>query len=300
MSAVATSTVRSTIAMDTAISVEALGDVDPAQLERALGWFHEVETHCTRFDAVSELSRLCARPGVSVVVSDLLFRAVEFALAVAEESSGAFDPTIGGALQRRGFDRNYRTGGQIAAAAADPAATFRDVYLDPASHAITLLRPLSLDLGAVAKGLAIDLAAAELAGLTNFAISAGGDLRLAGHNADGAPWQVGIRNPAAPTELMTVLSISDAAVCTSAGNERPAPDGGNHITDPATGESPASALSVTVVAPTAMVADAFATAAFVLGPRAGLAFLERNGAEGLIATPTLDIHTTSGFARFLA
>ena len=130
--------------------------------------------------------QLAAQVGVPVPVSAILFEAVQFALAVAEESGGAFDPTVGYAMETRGFNREYRTG-QTIRTDLEPAGpvSYRDVRLDPDRKTITLLRPLILDLGAVAKGLAIDLAARELRPFENFAIDAGGDLYLGGCNPNG-------------------------------------------------------------------------------------------------------------------
>ena len=172
-------------------------------VERAFAWFDRVEECCTRFDSGSEVMRLAAQAGVPVPVSTLLYEAVQFALAVAEESGGAFDPTVGYAMETRGFDREYRSGRQIRTALdcgrtsldCGRSVSYRDVRLDPERKTITLLRPLVIDLGAVAKGLAVDLAARELSPFENFAINAGGDLYLGGRNPDSEPWSIGIRHP---------------------------------------------------------------------------------------------------------
>ena len=249
-------------------------------VERALGWCTHVETVCTRFDANSELRRLSTRVGEGVAVSDLLFEAVQFALAVADASDGAFDPTVGHRLEARGFDREHRTGNVTRSGinAADDVS-YRDVTLDANARTITLHRPLLLDLGAVAKGLAIDMAARELAPFADFAIDAGGDLFLGGHNADGTAWSVGVRNPHDTTQLLDTVHVTDMAVCTSGDYERP-----GHMVNTRHGDPPAMLASVTVVAPSAMVADAMSTAAFVLGPTAGIAFLERHHVRGLLVT----------------
>jgi thiamine biosynthesis lipoprotein len=285
-------------------SRDSAGDEEAAgRVERALEWFQRVEACCTRFDPASELMRLSTQIGAAVPVSAMLYEVVQFALAVAGETGGAFDPTVGREMETRGFNREHRTQQVIrtALAAAD-GVSYRDVALDAAHRTITLRRPLILDLGAVAKGFAIDMAARELGPLGNFAINAGGDLYLGGHNPSGAPWSIGIRHPRRPDRLIESLSISDAAVCTSGDYERPAADArqGHHLLDPRTGASPDAVASVTVVAPTAMAADALATAAFVLGPREGLRLLERQGVEGLIVEPTLERHETRGMARAYA
>ena len=180
--------------------------------------------------------------------------------------------------------------------------TFRDVDLDPDRCTITLRRPLLLDLGAVAKGLAIDLAGQELAPLGRCMIDAGGDIAVRGLNPAGTLWQIGIRHPRQDDALLTTLRLTDAAVCTSGDYERPAtpPAVGHHILDPRSGRSPEAVASVTVIAPTAMAADALGTAAFILGPRRGLRFLARQGVAGLIVTPDLVTHATPDFARYRA
>jgi thiamine biosynthesis lipoprotein len=293
--------------MGTIVTVDVVGDGDgpasgasrDAAIDRAFGWFHEVERLCNRFDPGSELRQLTARPGTVAHASQMLFAALEFALAVAEDTGGAFDPTVGRRMEARGFNRDYRTGAAIAASdVPDDAVSYRDVHLDRANRAVRVEKPLLLDLGAVAKGLAIDLAAQELAPFEHFAIDAGGDLYFAGRNAAGERWTVGIRHPRRDREAIEVLRISDSAVCTSGDYERPSPSAtGHHILDPRSGASPGAVVSATVVAPTAMLADALATAAFVMGPADGLKLLERQGVEGLLFSAALERFATPGLGQ---
>lgn len=268
--------------------------------ERAFTWLHRVEQCCNRFDETSEARQLSRSTGVATPVSPMLFEAVQFALALAEDTGGAFDPTIGRLMERRGFNRDYRTGMAISSDVdAAPAVTYRDVVLDAEARTIALRRPLVLDLGAVAKGLAIDMAARELAPFEHFAVDAGGDLYLGGRNEDDEPWSVGIRHPREDGTLLDVLKVSNAAVCTSGDYERQGsvPGAGHHIVDPRTGQAADRAISATVLAPTAMLADGLATAAFVLGPVEGLQLLERHGLEGMIVSGTMARHATAGYAR---
>lgn len=267
-----------------------------AAVARAKDWFRSVELACTRFDATSELRRLCETAHVVTPVSELLFEATQFALAVADASGGAFDPTVGARMESRGFDRDYRTGTQSrSAVVTNSTATYRDVELDVAKQTITLHKPLLLDLGAVAKGLAIDLAARELAELQHFMVDAGGDLFVSGRNADGESWRVGIRHPREADALLQTINVDGGAVCTSGDYERTGSDGQHHLLDARTHETAATLVSVTVLAPSAMVADALATAAFALGPTAGLTFLENHHVEALLVTPSLERFTTSGW-----
>ena len=286
--------------MDTTVTAEVVGPVEDLQaaeaLERAFGWFAEVEARCSRFDAASELRQLALRPGEAVRVSPLLCSTVAFALAVAKASFGAFDPTLGARMEERGLDRDYRTR-QPASSGVRPedGVSWRDVAVDPDVSLITLRRPLLLDLGAVAKGLAIDLALRELAGFPGAAVDAGGDIAVHGLNAEGGPWRIGIRHPRTPGAVFTRVCLGEGAVCTSGDYERRAPAGGSHILDPRTGEAAETVASCTVVAPSAMLADALGTAATVLGPRRGISWLRDQGVEGLILTPALNRHATPGF-----
>jgi thiamine biosynthesis lipoprotein len=284
-----------TIAMDTVISIVVVSDRDAAQvqaaLRRALNWFAVVEQACSRFDPNSELRQLLARIGEPVQVSPVLFESVRFAVHLACATGGAFDPTVGRRLEQHGFNRHYVTGEVLNSQNADAAASFRDIRFGT-GRTITLRRPLVLDLGAVAKGLAIDLASCELLAFDNFCVEAGGDLFAAGHNAEGHPWQIGVQDPLDPDALATTLDISDRAVCTSGTYERRTADGsGHHLLDPRTGEPVAGLASVTVIAPTAMAADGLATA--------GVSFLATLG-KHLFSTERWHIFNPAALALLVA
>lgn len=297
-----TSTVMGTVVTMEVISSESSADQAKRQasLARAFEWFHRIEASCTRFDPDSELLRLSASVGEATEASPVLFEAVRFALAVAADTAGAFDPTIGHLMESRGFDREYRTGRAVRTEVGDATdVTYRDVEVDVDRRTVRLRRPLVLDLGAVAKGMAIDMAAAELREFGNFAIDAGGDLYVAGTNRRGEPWTIGLRHPRRLDEVIESIVVSDTAVCTSGDYLRrmPGHPDGHHILVPQTGQSATGVASVTVIAPTAMLADALATAAFVLGPVEGIRLLERHGVEGVMLSPDLDRFATQGMGR---
>jgi thiamine biosynthesis lipoprotein len=297
--------VQTRVFMDTPVAIElSAPGRDAGELaERtdcAFDWFAEVEHRCSRFDEASELRSLSRRVGEPISISVLLFSALDLSLKVAHLTGGALDPAIGRAMEQAGFNTNYQTGEQVTSPlSADTFGTYRDILLDEDAHTVTLLRPLALDLGAVAKGLAIDLAARELSGLPGFVINAGGDILACGLNPDGEPWRIGIRHPRRPAELLTSLRVTNAAVCTSGDYERPRAAGdGHHILNPASGSSAGLAVSVTVIAPTAVVADALSTAVFVLGAEAGVDLLNRQQVDGLIVGPDLNVVATAGMERY--
>lgn len=282
--------------MGTVVAIQVEGPGADQAVDRAFGWFHAIEERCSRFDEGSELMQLTKRVGEAVPVSEILFEAVQFALGMAEESDGAFDPTVGRAMEGIGFNREHRTGKIVRTGVVDEEVTYRDVLLDRLRRTIKLRRPLILDLGAVAKGLAVDAAARELRPFRDFAIDAGGDFYFGGHDPSGAAWPVGIRHPCRDGALIEVLRVSDQAVCTSGDYERRidgSPDR-HHLLDPRTQGTSRSLASATVLAPTALLADALSTAAFVLGPIKGLQLIAGAGAEGLLVTPDLERYETAG------
>jgi thiamine biosynthesis lipoprotein len=296
------------LAMDTVVSLAVVTAGAEAEakerMAHAFATFAAVERICSRFDGESEVARLSRTVGVPVPVSSLLFEAIRFAWQVAEATGGAFDPTVGQQLQALGFTHNYLTG-ERPEAGGDPAdagdgadsgapVSYRDLVLDEVEHTVLLRRPLVIDLGAVAKGLAVDLAARDLAGCEGFVIDAGGDIYAGGCSESGVPWAIGIQDPQRPGGTVTTLRLSDAAVCTSGSYERPSPakTGAHHLVDPRTGGSPSDLLSCTVIAPFAMMADAFSTAAFVLGRERGAALLAEAGLRGLFIDRAGVLHAT--------
>ncbi len=98
--------------MDTFVTIEIPGyDADDEAVEPAFEWFRHIESRCSRFDPQSELRQLTQRIGETVAASPTLFEAVRFSLAVAEETGGAFDPTIGHTMELHGFNTQYQASG---------------------------------------------------------------------------------------------------------------------------------------------------------------------------------------------
>jgi thiamine biosynthesis lipoprotein len=190
-------------------------------------------------------------------------------------------------MEQLGFNTNYKTLEVIHTDVDARTVSYRDVKLDRKARTVLLRRPLILDLNAVAKGLAIDLAARELQDFPGVCVEAGGDVFVRGHNAQSEAWVIGIQHPRAPGILAETLHITDAGVCTSGDYERRAGSdmSAGHILDARTRRPAGDLASVTVVAPTAMAADGLSTAAMILGRERGLQFLEEQGVGGLLIAP---------------
>ncbi|NNJ13212.1 FAD:protein FMN transferase [Chloroflexales bacterium ZM16-3] len=153
------------------------------------------------------------------------------------------------------------------------------------------------DPAGIVKGWAIANAAdiLRLAGCANFYVDAGGDIEAAGHNDEGLPWRVGIRNPFDIRQIVKVLEISGCGVATSGTYIR-----GQHVYDPyAPGRPIDEILSLTVVGPNVYEADRFATAAFAMGRR-GILFIEQlAGFEGYLIDAGGQATLTTGFGRYV-
>jgi thiamine biosynthesis lipoprotein len=153
------------------------------------------------------------------------------------------------------------------------------------------------DPAGIVKGWAIANAADILrrAGCAHFYVDAGGDIEAVGHNDEGQPWRVGIRNPFNIRQIVKVLAISGCGVATSGTYIR-----GQHVYDPhAPGRPIDEIVSLTVVGPNVYEADRFATAAFAMGRR-GILFIEQlAGFEGYMIDAGGQATLTSGFGRYV-
>jgi thiamine biosynthesis lipoprotein len=153
-----------------------------------------------------------------------------------------------------------------------------------------------LDPSGLVKGWAINNAAQLLKkrGLKNFYIEAGGDVQANGHNADGQPWSVGIRNPFNKDEIVKVLRVTTEGVATSGTYLR-----GQHIYDPVNNIAEITDVaSLTVIGPNIYDADRFATAAFAMG-KPGIGFIEKlAGYEAYLVGSDRLATLTSGFGRY--
>ncbi|GJF22795.1 FAD:protein FMN transferase [Streptomyces sp. HO565] len=158
-----------------------------------------------------------------------------------------------------------------------------------------------LDPTGIVKGWAVERAARLVAGAgaSGVSVNGGGDVQMLGTPGAGRPWRVGVADPLRPRGLAAVVSAAGArelAVATSGTAER-----GAHIVDPRTGRSAVTDLvAVTVVAPRLTWADCWATAAFAMGSREGLRWLESlDGVEGLLMTAGDEVRCTRGLAGWL-
>jgi FAD:protein FMN transferase len=231
-----------------------------------------IDLACSRFRDDSELSRANAAAGREVTVSALFAEALQTAFRAAELTDGTVDPTVGPAVSALGYDRTFasvRPEDPGPATVVRPAG-WRSVRWDPAERRLRLPVGAGLDLGATAKALCADRAAARAARATGCGVlvSLGGDLSVAGEPPEQG-WRVEIAddhaapsNPDAP-----VVALRDGGLATSGVTTRTWRRAGrtlHHIVDPATGDVPPSVWrTVSVAAASCVDANTAATAAIV-------------------------------------
>jgi FAD:protein FMN transferase len=234
---------------------------------------------CSRFRADSELSRLNARAGRRTQVGALLLEAVAAALRAARLTDGAVDPTIGAALVRAGYDRDFdaiESCGRPLRLVRAPG--WRVLEVNREARTVRIPAGVVLDLGATAKALAADRAARTAARATGSAVlvNLGGDLATAGPPPDeGWVVRVADHHRASAGENVRVRSGALATSSTAVRRWRRGATTVHHILDPATGAPAAGPWrTVSVAAASCVDANTAATAAIVRGESAR-AWLER-------------------------
>ncbi len=246
----------------TTISIDVQDDVAPEVLDDLFAWFGRVDALFSTWRDDTEIMRIGRGELAVPDASDDVRVVLDLAEHLRLESNGAFDITVG-------------------ARAHVPA------------------RPglAPLDPSGIVKGWAVERAGEMLAaaGASCFFINAGGDVVVRGR-PDNAPngWRVGIQHPWERGLVAAVLEVVDRGIATSGLYER-----GDHVLDPRTGLPATSLASVTVVGPDLAIADAYATAAVVLGPGEGMRWIaSRVGYEGMAITDSRAVLLTPGFDRY--
>lgn len=254
----------------------------------------------SRFDPESELSRLNAASGEPVVVSSRMFQAVEAAIEAAQLTGGLFNPLVLPALVAYGYDRTFEeleVDSATSPRSYKPAAV-EEMRVDAGQRAIQLPRDSALDLGGIAKGLYADELAGRLAEWQGGIVSAGGDMRVWGEGPDDGGWAVGVEDPGFSEDDIALVLLSDGGVATSGTNRRQWRRGGapaHHLIDPRSG-APAAAIdrTVTIIAPTAVLAEIGSTAYFIDPKNGGSDTLS----EHLWAMIAVDLHQLISFVEF--
>ena len=260
----------------------------------------------------SDLTRYNRAPAGSwQTLPDDFFRVIDCALEVAAASDGAFDPTVGALVSAWGFGAQARARAVPDDAALERArerSGWRRLRLDRDARALWQPGGLALDLSAIAKGYGVDAVVAALRanGIGAALVDVGGELRGYGRKPDGAPWRVLVESGELDEGVPCVVALDDAAIATSgpywqryevAGIEH------SHTIDPRSGRPVADPpAAASVIAASAMLADAWSTALGVMGLDAGAAFAATTGLAARLLPRGVDAdpRTSPAFQAHLA
>jgi FAD:protein FMN transferase len=272
-------TPRSFRAIGTTATVVVL---DPSRANRAeillRAEIDAIDRACSRFRPDSELEYVHTHSGRAVVVSPLLFEALEVALAVAERTHGAVDPTVGNAMSALGYDRDFDQVGDQALLlpqALGPVVGYSHIHLERRTRTVRIPRGVRLDLGSSAKALVADRSAARIAERLSggVLVSIGGDVAVAGAAPLGG-WPIGIAvdSSTEAEDVDQVVAIGHGGLASSSTQVRTWQRGDqllHHIVDPSTGSCAASYWKlVSATGASCVDANALSTAAVVWGDQA--------------------------------
>ncbi|MEP7178932.1 MAG: FAD:protein FMN transferase [Pseudonocardiales bacterium] len=267
-------------AMASTVTIRLAPDAPSPQemIGRARAVFGDVEQQCTRFDRDSPLMQANAAGEAWHVVPRYCFAALSEAASAHQVTDAIFDPRVLRALLELGYDRSlpFAAGDVELGARSVPVAQRRasDRWrpgFDPARSAVRI-GPIPVDLGGIAKGLAIRWVAEELArACDSYLIEAGGDCYLAGDGPEGAGWQVAVEDPRGGTQPIAVLNVHSAGCATSSVRLRQWTVAGrrvHHLIDPRTGTPGGRGLlAVTVVGPDPAMDEVWSKVLFLLGSK---------------------------------
>lgn len=270
-------------------------------IDLAVGEIQRIEQLISSWDADSQTSTINKNAGIEPVkVDEELFDLIERAVTISKLTDGAFD------ISYASMDRIWKFDGSMSVmpsekmiAASVAKVGFENITLNKEENSVYLnTKGMKIGFGAIGKGYAADKAKALLMrkGVTAGIINASGDMNTWGKQTNGQYWKVALTNPMDKSKSFGLLPIKKGAVVTSGNyekfvvlnNERYA-----HIIDPRTGYPTKGILSVTIFAAKAELADALATAVFVLGIEVGLDRVKQlPDAECIIIDDKGDIHKT--------
>jgi len=259
----------------------------------------EIDARLSDYDPDSELSRLSAQShheggDAPVPASQDLLAVLEAAGEISAASDGAFDVTVGPLVRLwREARRMGRLPDPVRLARARRAVDWRRVLVDRAAGTVRVTgREMSLDLGGIAKGYALDEALQALAsqGVTRALVDGGGDVAVGEAPPGRAGWRVALVTTRAAGRAPADYVLLTNAACATSGDlyAQVEVDGVvySHVVDPRTGLGVTARRAATVIAPSGMEADALASALCVLDPEQGVALLEeRPGVEGRVWPP---------------
>lgn len=292
----------------TEVFIEAYGKDAEKAVKEAIQKMAVIDQAANSYSENSEITQLNKASGKQpVALSEDLFNLLDYSLEIAEQTGGAFDPTVGPLVelwQTAELEQTLPSKEQIQETLQ--LVNYKNVIMNSDSLTAFLLQPgMSIDLGAITKGFAVEKGMAILKehGISNAMIRAGGNVYTIGTKPDGSKWQIGIRDPLHPQRTIGYLEPIDQVVDTSGNYEQffTLDDKSyGHIIDPHSGYPADKAASCTIITDRPALADALSTAALILGANEGLKLLERiPDTEGIMVSSDGQLFMSSGFGEIL-
>ena len=266
----------------------------------------QLEALLSRYQPQSQLSRL-NRTGEISSPSRALVEIIQQSRIISTASGGKFDITVKPLLDlyQQHQQEHMELPSQAALEETLALVDYRQISLD--ENRISLAQKgMALTLDGIAKGYIVDAGVDTLNehGFGNVLVEAGGDLGAFGQKGPDRPWQIGIRSPREDKEIhLPTLVVHNRSLATSGDYLHSfTPDHSqHHILDPQRGVSSPELASVSVLAPSALQADGYATAVMVMGLEEGRSMIERlPEVEALMITKNLESQETTGFETFHA
>ncbi|MBI5754555.1 FAD:protein FMN transferase [Candidatus Peregrinibacteria bacterium] len=279
--------------LGTKVWIKVVGEtVVEEAVDEAFAWAKKFEAKYSRFGGGNFLANLNARVGNWVEIDEELFGLLKFADELKKKTEGAFDLSVKGILEDWGYDAQYsfkekNGNGDLGAIEFSKDGDRRVKFSSP------------IELGGIGKGYAVDKMAEKLEGFSGFFVNAGGDILVKGRDEKGEKWRIYFEHPTDPEQTIGFVDADNLALACSSPSKRKWGDK-HHLVDPRTKKPADKMLAVYTQAKTCLLADAYATALFVMGYARAREFLEKVGlVEAMLVDVSGEIFRTKGFQEEL-
>ena len=276
--------------LGTPIVLTIIAEDEVAAREAAAEAFSEcarIENAYSRFVDGNELAILNAHVGEWAEVSEELLQLIAFAKRAGEKTKGAFDVSVKSILEGWGYDSAY---------SLKEGRPGRTGTIELKEGRVRIGAPI--ELGGLGKGYALDRMLSFLNAFLNVHLNAGGDLIVRGVNENAEPWRIVFEHPEDPARGIGTVDTTGLALASSSPSRRKWRNR-HHLVDPRTGEPAAGMLAVYTQSSSALLADVYSTALFVLGYEEAQKLLPTLPVEAMLVSPEGRIFRSPNFQGVL-
>ncbi len=285
--------------MGTEITITIFWEEDPNQdIEKVFDIFHDLEEEFSRFISESSLSILNKKR--TCEVSNTFIDVLKKCKNIYTDTNFYFNPLIN--VRQLGYSKDFHSN-EFKQEDAELQVNLDLETIEIQGNTVSLHEGQNLDLGGIVKWYGVDKAKEYLdeAGYKNYIVDAGGDIFTAWTNDEGGKIVVGINSPYTKDTIFATINVENTAIATSGNYKRKWTIENkeyNHIINPMTTENNNEIISITLIAETCYIADAYATACIAMGLKKTLEFLRKNHIEGLIMCTNKKIYATTWMKKY--